>query len=184
MAGTYGNWAGDKYGDKIKSWKWDWRDDRIMDWINNYVKFISRGTYGNVDRQHAIKTKRLRRSLAWNTWAASGGDAQVFEARYIYYTKFVDLAVGRGEPMNGVLPPYIPQPKWGPISVPNRVRKAKPTAVTELRRQAAKFETMARKEFSFVGTVFMIYAMGNNKECAAAVNRAIAWASHQDSFDR
>lgn len=177
------SWATDKYGDQVLSWKWDWHDERIMDWINNYVNISQRDVYGNVDRQHIYKTGRLKRSLQWKTWAASGGDSQIFESRYIYYAKFVDLAVGRGQPYTSPVP-EITKPKWMPIRVPDRSRKGKPHAVTELRSQASKFSTMARKHFSFVGTIFLVYAMGNNQSAAAAVNRALYWAARKEKTTR
>lgn len=177
------SWGTDKYGDLVLSWKWNWHDERIMGWINNFVNVTSKDTIGNVDRQKAIKTGRLKRSLAWKTWAASGGDAQIFEARYIYYAKFVELAVGKGQPYNGPVPD-IPNPRWLPIEVPSRSRKGKPHVVTEMRSQASKFTSMARKHFSFVGTVFLVYAMGNNKSAAAAVNRAIYWANRKERVTR
>lgn len=177
------SWATDKYGDQVLSWKWDWHDDRIMGWINNFVNVIKSDTIGNVERLDMTRTGRLKRSLAWKTWAASGGDAQIFEARYLYYAKFVELAVGRGEPYDSPVPD-IPNPMWGPISVPSRSRKGKPHVVTEMRKQASKFTSMARKHFSFVGTVFMVYAMGNNQAAAAAVNRAIYWANRKDRVTR
>lgn len=178
------SWATDKYGDQVLSWKWDWRDDRIMSWINNFVNIIKSDTTGNIARLDMASSKgRLKRSLAWKTWAASGGDAQIFEARYIYYAKFLELAVGRGEPYDSPVPD-IPNPQWGPIRVPSRSRKGKPHVVTEMRKQATKFSSMARKHFSFVGTVFMVYAMGNNQSAAAAVNRAIFWANRKERVTR
>ena len=54
--------------------------------------------------------------------------------------------------------------------------KGKPHVVTEMRSQAAKFTSFARAQFMFTGTVFMLYAMGNNKASAAAYNRALEWA--------
>ena len=182
-------WATDKYGDNVLSWKWDWRDSRIMAWINNFVRITGENTYGNVDRQK-IKSKRknsgqLRRSLKWKTWAASGGDAQVFEARYIYYAKFVELAVGKGEPYDSPVPD-IPNPKWNPIKVPTRRRKGKPHVVTEMRSQAAKFTAFARAQFSFAGTIYMLFAMGGkeNPAVAAAYNRTLFWALRQEKVKR
>lgn len=177
------SWATDKYGDQVLLWKWNWRDERIMSWINNFVNIISKDTHQNVGRQNIGKTGRLKRSLMWKTWAASGGDAQVFEARYIYYAKFVELAVGRGDPYDSPVPD-IPQPQWAPIHVASRRRKGKPHVVTEMRKQASKFSSMARKHFSFVGTVFMIYAMGNDQSAAAAVNRALFWAARKERTTR
>lgn len=172
------SWATDKYGDKVLSWKWDWRDSRIMSWINNFVRITGQNTLSNVDRLRIKNTGKLRRSLAWKTWAASGGDAQVFEARYIYYAKFAELAVGKGDPYREPVP-NIPHPKWGPIPVATRKRKGRPHVVTEMRTQAAKFTAMARGQFSFTGTVYMLYAMADNKAAAPAVNRAIQWALQQ-----
>ena len=177
------SWATDKYGDKVKSFQWDWRDDRIMAWITNFPRIGKENTLANIDRLKLKNTGRLRRSVFWKTWAASGGDSQVFEARYIYYAKFAELAVGRGEPYNGPVPD-IPHRHWGAIPVPTRKRKGKPHVVAEMRTQAAKFATMARKEFSFVGTIYLIYAMGNNKSTAAAVNRALFWRNKREKFTR
>ena len=171
-------WASERYGDNVLSWKWDWRDSRIMDWINNFVRITGENTYENIDRQRAIKTGRLRRSMFWKTWAASGGDSQVFEARYIYYAKFVELAVGKGEPYDEPVP-NIPHPKWNPIRVASRSRRGKPHVVTEMRTQASKFTAFARAQFSFTGTVYMLYAMGADKTTAAAYNRALEWALEQ-----
>ena len=172
------SWATDKYGDQVLKWRWDWRDSRIMDWINNFVSISRKNVYASVDRQKIKKTGALKRSLAWKTWAVSGGDAQVFEARYQYYAKFVELAVGRGEPYDSPVP-NIPGRKWKPIPVPTRSRKGKPHVVTEMRSQAAKFTAFARAQFSFTGTIYMLYAMGNNHSSAAAYNRALQWALEQ-----
>jgi len=174
------SWATDKYGDNVLKWKWDWRDSRIMDWINNFVPIATKDSVENIERQKAVKTGRMKRSLKWKTWAESGGDAQVFEARYIYYAKFVELAVGRGEPYDSPVPD-IPAPKWQPIRVPTRHRKGKPHVVTEMRTQASKFTAMARSQFMFTGTVYMLYALGgkDNPTIAAAYNRAVYWALHQ-----
>ena len=176
-------WAADKYGDQVLKWKWDWRDTQIMQWIANFERITGENTLADVDRQRAIRSGRLRRSLAWKTWSASGGDAQVFEARYIYYAKFVELAVGRGEPYVEQVPD-IPHPRWKPIRVPSRQRRGKPHVVTEMRTQASKFTAFARSKFMFTGTVYMIYAMGGDKEAAAAYNRAVAWALEQGRTTR
>lgn len=177
------SWASDRYGDRVLKWKWDWRDSRIMEWIANFVRITGENTYGNVERLGAVRTGRMKRSLAWKTWAASGGDAQVFEARYIYYAKFVELAVGRGEPYDSPVPD-IPSPKWNPIKVPTRSRKGKPHVVTEMRTQASKFTAFARAQFSFTGTIYMLYAMGANQSSAAAYNRALKWALQQGKTTR
>ena len=180
-------WASDKYGDNVLKWKWDWRDSRIMEWIANFARISRENVMGNIGRQgigdyHSSQKKKtphqLRRSLAWKTWAASGGDSQVFEARYIYYAKFVELAVGKGQPYDSPVPD-IPGRNWKPIRVPTRSRKGKPHVVTEMRSQAQKFTAFARAQFSFTGTIYMLYAMGNNKSAAAAYNRAMAWALQQ-----
>ena len=179
------SWGTDKYGDQILSWKWNWHDDRIMSWINKFVEISRKDVYGNVDRQidATNNTGRLKRSLYWQTYATSGGDEQVFEARYIYYAKFVELAVGRRQPFKQ-LPPNIPSAKWQAIAMPDRKRKAKPHVVTEMRSQAKKFTAMARKHFTFVGTAYLVYAMGSNKSAHAAINRALFWESKSGKFDR
>ena len=186
------SWATDKYGDQIDRWRWDWRDTRIMSWINNFTKISRANVMENVERlgigdSHAKKKKAsvhsLRRSLKWKTWAASGGDTQVFEARYIYYSKYLELALGKGDTY--IQPPDIPHKRWGPISMPDgRKRKAKPFVVAEMRSQAQKFAAFARKRFSFVGTMFLIYAMGNNKSAEAAYNRAVFWAAKKEMYKR
>lgn len=178
-------WATDRYGDGVLKWKWDWRDSQIMDWINNFTRIAGENTHENVERQKAIRTGKLKRSLFWKTWATSGGDAQVFEARYIYYAKYVELAVGRAEPYDSPVPD-IPHPRWKPIPVSTRRRKGKPHVVTEMRTQASKFTAFARAKFSFTGTIYMLYAMGgkDNPSIAAAYNRSVAWALEQGMYDR
>lgn len=178
-------WATDRYGDGVLKWEWDWRDSQIMDWINNFTRIAGENTYQDVERQEAIRTGRLKRSLYWRTWATSGGDAQVFEARYIYYAKYVELAVGRREPYDSPVPD-IPHPRWKPITVPTRKRKGKPHVVTEMRTQASKFTAFARAQFSFTGTIYMLYAMGgkDNPSIAAAYNRTLFWALHQQRVRR
>lgn len=177
------SWATDKYGDKVESWRFDWRDKKIADWLNNFPKITGSNTLADVDRQIKTHTGQLRRTLAWKTWAASGGDSQVFQARYIYYAKFLELAVGGEEKYNGPVPD-IPHPKWGPIPVPNRKRKGRPHVVTEMRSQASKFTAFVRSKFSFAGTIYMLYAMGGNKSASAAYNRAVQWALEQGKVYR
>ena len=178
------SWATNKYGEGVDLWTWDWRDDRIMSWINNFEKISRKNTMENIGRLDMTRTGALKRSMFWSTWAASGGDSQVFEARYLYYAKFVELAVGKNEPFT-MLPPDIPNRKWLPIKMQDgRRRRAKPHIVAEMRSQATKFASFARKRFSFVGTMFLIYSMGNNKSAAAAYNRAAFWAAKKDSFKR
>ena len=177
------SWASDKYGDKVKRWEWDWRDHRIMDWIRHFEPISRENTVGNLERLDAIRTHTLERSLRWKTWATSGGDTQVFSAKYAYYAKFVELAVGRSEPYDSPVP-NIPSPYWQPIRVPTRHRRGKPFVVTEMRTQAAKFASMARKEFSFAGTMFLVFAMGDNQDAHAAVNRALFWRQRRERFER
>ena len=168
------DWQGqDRYGDDVLLWKFDWRDKLVTKWIEKFPQIGKENALENIDRQKAIKTGALRRDMFWKTWAISGGDAQVFEARFRYYAKFVELAVGRGNKFTQ-LPPNIPGPKWQPISMPDgRRRRAKPHVATEMRTQARKFSTMLRRHFSFVGLTYMAYAMGDNQAAAAAVNRAL-----------
>lgn len=177
------SWARDKYGDNVLRWQFDWRDTRIMNWINKFAAITGSNTMGNVDRQITHHTHRLERSLQWKTWAISGGDAQVFEARYIYYAKFVELAVGKGDKYNGPVP-VIPRPRWSPIPVPKRTRKGRPHVVTEMRTQAQKFTAYARARFMFAGTIYMLYAMGSNQSAAHAYNRALEWALHDGAKSR
>ena len=64
----------DQYGDKLKTFKWDWRDQRIVAWINNFASISRKNVYANMDRQKVKNTGALKRSLAWKTFAVSGGD--------------------------------------------------------------------------------------------------------------
>lgn len=168
------DWQGpDRYGDDLLLFHFDWRDERVMRWIEKLPEIGLKNSRENVERQGVVNTGALRRSLAWKTWAVSGGDAQVFEARYQYYAKFVELALGKGNPFKQ-LPPNIPGPKWQPIRMPDgRRRKARPHVVTEMRTQARKFSTMLRRHFSFVGITYMAYAMGDNNAAADTVNRML-----------
>ena len=179
------SWGQDKLGSNVLNFTWNWHDDHIMRWINNFVRITGENTKANVDRQKIKRTGTLKRSLYWQTFAASNGDEQVFRARYIYYAKFVELALGKGDPYNGPVP-NIPGKQWQPIPVPTRRRKGRPHVVTEMRSQAKKFTSYARKHFAFTGTVMMIYAMGGNEEPSirAAVNRALFWESNKGKFDR
>ena len=177
------SWASDKYGDNVLRWKFDWRDTRIMNWISKFAAITGSNTMGNVERQIKPHTHRLERSLKWKTWAISGGDTQVFEARYIYYAKFVELAVGKGDKYNGPVP-SIPGPRWSPIPVPKRMRKGRPHVVTEMRTQAQKFTAYARARFMFAGTIYMLYAMGSNQSAAHAYNRALEWALRDGAQSR
>lgn len=173
----------DMYGDSVLLHRWNWHDRRIMAWINNFVKITGSNTLEDVDRQKIKRTGKLRRSLAWKTWATSGGDEQVFRAQYIYYARFVELAVGWKYKYTSPVPP-IPGKKWKPIPVADRPYKGRPHVVPEMRSQAKKFASMATRHFSFVGTMFMAYAMGNNASAHAAINRALFWSNRTGNFNR
>jgi hypothetical protein len=162
----------DPYGDDIKVKKFDWRDEQILDWIAKFPEFGQRDARGNVTRQSAIKTGALLRSIYWRTWNSSGGDLQVFEARYLYYAKFVELALGRGMPFKA-LPPGIPRKKWDPITMPDRKRKAKPSVATEMRRQAAKFTTMLEDNFLYHGIAMIVYPFNNSIENTDLIDRLL-----------
>lgn len=173
----------DPTGESVKMWKFNWRDRRVMGFINNFTKLIRQSTLGNVDRQKIYKTGALRRSLYWDTFATHGGDEQVFRANYIYYAKFVELALGRGMPFNG-LPPTIPGKQWQPIKMPDRPRRAKPAIATEMRRQASRFLAITANELQYAGTVYMIFAAGNSYSAQAAINRALFFDSTRGAFRR
>ena len=118
----------DPYGENIKVMKFDWRDEQILRWIDKFVEFGQKDTKGNVVRQNARRTGALLRSIYWRTWNTSGGDMQVFEARYKYYAKFVELALGKNMPFKA-LPPGITRRKWDPSpcpTVPERPSRALP----------------------------------------------------------
>lgn len=149
----------DPMGEKILISRFDWRDARILAWIDKFTEFGWRDSVGNVSRQKARQTGALLRSIKWRTWADAGGDRQVWQVRYNYYAKFVELALGRNMPFRQ-LPPDIPQPRWQPIPMPDRKRKAKPSIPTEMRRQSAKFVTMLEEKYSFAGIAMMAYALG------------------------
>ena len=53
-----------------------------------------------------------------------------------------------------------------------------------MRTQAKKFATMATNQFSFVGTMFMAYAMGNTASAHAAINRALLWSMRKNAYDK
>lgn len=149
----------DPYGELIEAVKFDWRDRRVMEWIDKFVKFGQMDSEGNINRQKAKKSGALLRSIKWLTWNDSGGNRQVFEARYNYYAKFVELALGRNMPFKA-LPPAIEQRKWQPIQMPDRKRRAKPSIPTEMRKQARKFTTMIEDRYAFHGLALMVYALG------------------------
>ncbi len=162
----------DPFGEKILLNKFDWRDARLLAWIDKFVEFGWRDSVGNIQRLDAVKTKALLRSIKWRTWADCGGDRQTWQARYNYYAKFVELALGRGNPFRS-LPPEIDMPRWMPIRMPDRKRNAKPSIPTELRRQAAKFTTMLEVSYSFHGIAMMVYALGPSIQNKALVRRLL-----------
>lgn len=150
----------DPYGENIKTRRFDWRDEQVLEWITKFIEFGKMDSVGNIERQRAKKTGALLRSVYWRTWNTSGGNLQVFEARYLYYAKFVELALGKNMPYIG-LPPGIPHRKWQPIEMPDgRPRKAKPSIPTEMRRQAAKFVTMLEDNFLYHGIAMIVYPLG------------------------
>ncbi len=163
----------DPYGDKIESVKFDWRDQRVLSWIDKFVEFGQLDSEENIKRQKAVDTGRMLRSLYWHTWNDCGGDRQVFEVKYMYYSKFVELALGKGMPFKE-LPPHISQRKWLPITMPDgRKRKAKPSIPTELRRQAAKFTTMLEDRYSWKGIAMMAYALGPSIQNQKMIERLL-----------
>lgn len=177
----------DPYGEKILSGRFDWRDERILGRISNFVRFGQRDSKANVARQSAAvaerynkngKTKKysstgqLLRSIRWMTWNEANGNVQIFHAQYLYYEKFLELALGKGDPFTQ-LPPDIPQPKWMPIPVPGKTRKARPAVATEMRRNAWKFVTYVQDHFSYAGISIIAFAMASVKPNADLVNRAI-----------
>lgn len=162
----------DPYGENIKVRKFDWRDEQVLAWIQKFVEFGQKDARGNVTRQNALRSGALLRSIRWRTWNSSGGDVQVFEARYNYYAKFVELALGRGMPFKA-LPPGIPRRKWDPITMPDRPRKAKPSIATEMRKQAAKFTTMLEDQFLYHGIAMIAYPFNNSIENTDLIDRLL-----------
>lgn len=177
------SWNSDKLGDSVLTREWNWRDDHIMKFINNFVKITRERTIGNVDRVMNTRTHQLRRSLQWMTFAASGGNEQVFRARYIYYAKFLELGLGFGSPYNGPVP-AITTKRWKPITIPTRKLKGRPHVVTEMRTQAKYFRSYATKHFMFAGLVYMVYSAGQTVEAHHAINRALFWLNTKDRFQR
>lgn len=160
----------DPYMENVIATKFDWRDEEVMRHIRRFITHGKIDSKNNIRRLAAIKSGRLLRSIGWKAWAESGGDAEVFQETYMKYGQFVELAVGRGEPYNGPVPP-IPGRAWKPISVPTRKRKAKPHSTAEMRKQANRFERLMVDHFSFMGMGFMMYAAGSNRENNEAINR-------------
>lgn len=161
----------DPFGENILLSKFDWRDARMLAWIDKFTEFGWKDSLKNVRRQKAIQTGALLRSIKWRTWGDSGGDRQVWQARYNYYAKFVELALGRKMPFIG-LPPAIGEPNWQPIRMPdNRPRKAKPSIPTEMRRQAVKFVSMLEAQYSYAGISMIVYALGPSIENKKLIRR-------------
>lgn len=163
----------DPYGEKILSGTFDWRDQRMLEHINKFKTFGKMDSKANIKRQRSIQSGKLLRSVAWKTWSESGGDVQVFHAHYLYYSKFVELALGRGNPYIG-LPPGIPVRQWQPIRMPDgRKRKARPSIPTEMRKRARRFTTYVQDHFSYAGIAMMVYAMRPDAAYAERINRAL-----------
>ena len=159
----------DPYGDDIWARKFDWRDERVMKLIREFIQFGKEDSLGNIRRLAAIKSGKLLRSIGWKAWAESGGDAEVFQETYMKYGQFVELAVGKNNPYTPIDP--IKQRAWRPIPVRGRKRKAKPHSTSEMRKQARRFERMVVDHLSFMGLGYMLYAAGANRENAAEINR-------------
>ena len=162
----------DPYGERIKVKKFDWRDEQVLKWIVKFREFGQEDSRKNVTRQNAIRSKQLLNSIWWRTWNTSGGDVQVFEARYMYYAKFVELALGKNMPFKA-LPPGITRRKWDPITMPDRPRKAKPSIATEMRKQAAKFTTMLEDQFLYHGIAMIVYPFNNSIENRDLIDRLL-----------
>lgn len=177
----------DPYAEKLLSNKFDWRDERVIEQIHNFVAYGLIDSRANVKRQSQAvaarynkngkkkkyrSTGQLLRSIAWKTWSESGGDVQVFHAHYLYYEKFLELALGKGDPFTG-LPPAIPGKQWKPITVPGKTRKARPAIPTEMRKRARRFTTYVQEHFSYAGLAMMVYSMSADNVNANVINRSL-----------
>lgn len=175
----------DPYGEDILLTRFDWRDKLVLEQISKFVRYGLIDSRANVKRQSAAVTARynkngkkkrykstghLLRSIAWKTWNESGGDVQIFHAHYMYYEKFLELALGKNDPFTQ-LPPPIPGKKWKPIPVPGKTRKARPAVPTEMRRRAAKFSTYIQRHFAFAGVAMMVYSISTDKQYSDIINR-------------
>lgn len=168
-----GNWREkDPYADNIIATKFDWRDEQVMLLIRRFITHGKIDAKKNINRLKAVNSGKLIRSIGWKAWSDSGGDAEVFQETYMKYGQFVELAVGRGDPYNGPVPP-IPGSAWNPITVPTRKRKAKPHSTAEMRKQARRFERLLVDHFSFVGLGFLTYAAGSNRENYEKINELL-----------
>ena len=163
---------GDLYMDEVYLQKFDWRDKLVRARIARFIWYGKKHSDANIERLDAIKSGELKRSIYWHTWNDSGGDRQVFEAKYLYYEKFVELALGKNHKYVQI--PAIQIKEWGPISRPDhKPRKAKPFVTTEMRKQARRFESYLLRHLSFVGMGYMIFAAGDKRDRAAAINSLI-----------
>lgn len=160
----------DPYADQIYATKFDWRDELVMRKIREFITHGKIDSKQNIKRLNAIRSGKLIRSLGWKAWAESGGDAEVFQETYMKYGQFVELAVAKGEPYNGPVPP-ISSRAWRPITVPTRKRKAKPHSTAEMRKQAKRFERILVDHFSFMGLGFLMYAAGSNRDNYEEINK-------------
>lgn len=163
---------GDLYMEDVLLQKFDWRDKLVRSRIARFIWYGKKESELNIDRLDAIDTGKLKRSIYWHTWNDSGGDRQVFEAKYLYYEKFVELALGKNHKYVQI--PAIQMKMWGPIRRPdNKPRLAKPFVTTEFRKQVRRFERYVLRHLSFVGEGYMIYAAGFTRENADAINRLL-----------
>ena len=159
----------DPFADHIWATKFDWRDERVMQFIRNFIKFGKEDSKKNIKRLVAIKSGQLIRSIGWKAWSESGRDAEVFQETYLKYGQFVELAVGKNNPYTPIDP--ITQRAWRPIPVRGRKRRAKPHSTAEMRKQARKFERLVVNHLSFMGLGFLVYAAGANRENYEEINR-------------
>jgi len=159
----------DRFNDQAWLTKFDWRDERVMKYIRNFIMFGRKDSKKNIQRLKAINTGKLIRSLGWKAWSESGGDVEVFQATCLKYGQFVELAVGKNNPYTPIDP--ITNRAWQPIPVAGRKRKAKPHSTAEMRKQARRFERLLVDHFSFVGLGFLIYAAGSNRDNYEEINR-------------
>lgn len=163
---------GDLYQDEVFLQKFDWRDKLVRARIARFIWYGKKESDANINRLDAIQTGELKRSIFWRTWNDSGGDRQVFEAKYLYYEKFVELALGKNHKYVQI--PAIQIKNWGPIQRPDRKpRRAKPFVTTEMRKQARRFERYVLRHLSFVGEAYMIFAAGDKRDRASAINNLI-----------
>lgn len=163
----------DPYAERLLSGHFTWRDARVIRRIQAFVARGQADSVANLRRQRVRRTGALIRSVRWMAWNEAGGDEEVFHAQYLYYAKFVELALGKHNPYIG-LPPGIPGAKWQPIQMPDgRRRRARPAIPTEMRKQAGRFTTDIQATFSFSGLAMMIYSMPSTNVNAGRINRLL-----------